>query len=110
MKVKLVVWVGLMVVGLALPVFAAEDEFKLTIQNHRFEPTEITVPANKKVKLTIENKDATPEEFESYTLNREKVVAGNKSITVYIGPLDAGRYPFMGEFHQETAQGVIVVK
>jgi hypothetical protein len=29
---------------------------------------------------------------------------------VFIGPLEAGRYPFFGDFHQETAQGVLVVK
>jgi len=29
---------------------------------------------------------------------------------VILGPLDAGRYPFFGDFHQETAQGVVVVK
>jgi hypothetical protein len=101
--------VGSMLV-LTLPVMAADDEFKIAIQNHRFEPAEMIVPAGKKVKLIIENKDATPEEFESYTLNREKVVAGNKSITVYIGPLEAGRYPFFGEFNQTTAQGAVIAK
>ena len=89
----------------------AEDfEAKLAIRDHKFEPAELTVPAGTKIKLSIENKDATPEEFESQELNREKVVVGNGTITVFIGPLDAGRYPFFGDFHQETAQGVLVAK
>jgi len=82
----------------------------LVIRDHKFEPAELTVPAGVKIKLSIENHDATPEEFESHELNREKIVVGNGTITVFIGPLEAGRYPFFGDFHQETAQGVLVAK
>jgi hypothetical protein len=85
-------------------------EFTLTIQNHRFSPTELTIPADTKVRLIVVNKDPTPEEFESHELNREKVVTGNASINVYIGPLKAGRYPFFGDFNQATAQGAIIAK
>lgn len=88
----------------------ADDEFTLTIKDHRFEPAELVVPAGKKIKLRIENKDATPEEFESHALNREKLITGNGSATVYVGPLSPGRYPFYGEFNEKTAQGAIVVK
>lgn len=90
--------------------FAAEADFTLVIKDHKFEPTELVVPAGEKVKLFVVNKDASAEEFESYTLNREKVVAGNSTIKIYIGPLKPGRYPFIGEFNQATAQGVIVAK
>jgi len=85
-------------------------KYVIEILNHRFVPAELEVPAGKKIKLRIINRDATPEEFESYPLNREKVVAGKRRITVFIGPLKPGRYPFFGEFHPKTAQGVIVVK
>jgi plastocyanin len=82
----------------------------LTIREHKFEPAELTVPAGQKIKLLVENQDATPEEFESNELNREKIVVGKGTITVFLGPLDAGRYPFFGDFHQETAQGVLVAR
>ena len=95
---------------LPVAVFAADPEFKLVIKDHRFDPAELAIPANTKVKLIVENKDATPEEFESHPLNREKVIPGNSSATIYIGPLKAGRYPFFGEFNPKTAQGAIVVK
>jgi len=100
----------LALVCLAGPVRAADIEAKLTIRDHKFEPAQLTVPAGAKIRLSIENQDATPEEFESHELNREKIVVGNGTITVFIGPLDAGRYPFFGDFHQETAQGVLVVQ
>jgi len=90
-------------------VFAAE-EFQISIKNHRFEPAELTVPAGQKIKLVVNNQDATPEEFESYTLNREKIIRGNSSAVIYIGPLKPGSYKYFGEFNKDTAQGVIVAK
>ena len=89
---------------------ADEPSFELTIRNHRFEPETITIPAKKRVKLVIHNADATPEEFESHELNREKVIPGNSKATVFVGPLEPGAYPFVGEFHESTAKGKIVVK
>lgn len=97
--------------GLTQPVRAADEpEFRLVIQDHRFEPAELVVPAGKKVKLVVENRDATPEEFESHALNREKVIAGKSSASIFIGPLKPGRYTFVGEYHEATAKGVIVAQ
>lgn len=89
---------------------AADTDYTLVIKDHRFQPAELIIPAGKKIKLSVENKDATPEEFESHPLNREKVIAGNGTATIYIGPLEPGRYPFFGEFNEATAQGVIIAK
>jgi hypothetical protein len=94
---------------LALPLQAqAAEEFILTIQNHRFEPETLKIPTGQKVKIMVVNKDATPEEFESYELNREKIIKGNSSGVVFVGPLDPGTYPFFGEFNMGTAKGQIV--
>jgi len=89
---------------------AKETSYTLSIKNHRFEPAEITIPANTRAKLIVKNLDPTAEEFESYELNREKIVGGGKEIIVYIVPVKPGRYPFFGEFHQDTAQGVVIAK
>ena len=89
---------------------ALEYEAKLSIKDHKFDPAVLNVPANTKIKLLVQNLDSTPEEFESSDLNREKVVTGNNTITVMLGPLDAGKYHFFGDFHQETAQGDLLVK
>lgn len=85
-------------------------EATLVIQGHRFLPAEMTIPAGKKVRLTVVNRDATPEEFESYDLNREKVVAGNARIVVFVGPLRPGRYAYFGDFHADTAKGTLVAE
>ncbi|MHB1245040.1 MAG: cupredoxin domain-containing protein [Sulfuriferula sp.] len=89
---------------------AADSTYTLVIQDHRFQPAELAVPAGQKIKLTVENRDSTPEEFESYDLNREKIIAGKSTTTIYVGPLTPGRYRFFGEFNPKTAQGVIVAK
>lgn len=95
---------------LSVPAAAAEPEFALAIRDHHFEPAELSIPAGVKIKLRVENKDQTPEEFESHDLNREKVIPGNTTVSIFIGPLKPGRYPFIGEFHASTAKGVIVVE
>jgi hypothetical protein len=102
----------LLLIGLlaAAPALAADDEIRLVIQGHRFQPEEVVVPAGRKVKLVVENRDATPEEFESHALNREKVIAGKSTATIYVGPLAPGRYPFVGEYNERTARGAIVAK
>ncbi len=92
------------------PVSARAEDYVLTIKNHHFSPPVLEIPANQKVKVIVNNQDATAEEFESYELNREKVVDGNSKITVFIGPLDAGTYPYFGDFHKDIATGKIVVK
>jgi len=100
-------------VALALsfaPAGAMAANYTLTLKNHRFTPSEIKVPANKRVKLTVVNEDATPEEFDSDALRVEKVLAGKSKGTVRIGPLKAGRYPFVGEYHEDTAKGVVVAE
>ena len=89
---------------------AGDPEFTLTIRDHRFTPSEIRVPANAKVRLVVDNQDASPEEFDSHALNREKVIPGRSKAVIFIGPLAPGRYPFMGEFNAATAQGVVVAQ
>ncbi|HMK13791.1 MAG TPA: cupredoxin domain-containing protein [Burkholderiales bacterium] len=90
--------------------FAADLEYRLIIRDHRFEPAELQVPAGKKIKLIIDNQDESAEEFESHELNREKVIPAKSKASVFIGPLSPGRYPFIGEFHEKTANGVIIAE
>ena len=94
----------------AAAIAGAVPEYTLTIRDHHFVPAELTIPANTKIKLIVVNEDATAEEFESYELNREKVVAGKGTITVYIGPLKPGRYPYFGDFHADIAKGALIVR
>lgn len=88
--------------------YAGPPIIEITIRDHLFHPAEIRIGAHQKVKLLIHNQDASPEEFESYELNREKVIPGNSKAIIFIGPLAPGEYVFFGEFNPKTAQGKII--
>lgn len=93
------------------PAFAAGDSgYELTVKDHQFHPATLTLPAGQRIKLAVKNEDPTPMEFESYELGREKVIVGNSTATVYLGPLDPGTYKFFDDFHRSTTQGVIKVE
>ena len=102
------VWMTLCWFGPSLA--QAADDFKIIIKDHQFDPKELVVPTQKKIKILVENQDPSAEEFESYDLNREKVIAGNGKATIFIGPLKPGTYKYFGEFNPKTAQGTIVVE
>lgn len=91
-------------------VSAAVPEIQIEIRDHLFFPATVEIPANQKVRLMIINNDSTPEEFESYEMNREKVIPGNSKSVIFIGPLPPGEYPFFGEFFPKTAQGKVIAK
>lgn len=95
--------------GIAGSALAQAPGPTLTLQNHQFLPPEITIPANTKVELIVRNQQPTPAEFESTSLHREKVVPPGGQISVFVGPLDPGRYEFFDDFNQ-SARGFVVVK
>lgn len=101
---------SLLVAGSSGAAYAAPPQFELEIRDHLFLPDELRIPANQKVKLVVYNRDPTPEEFESYELNREKVIMGNSKAIIFIGPLKPGVYPFFGEFNPTTALGKVIAE
>lgn len=93
----------------AQPLSATElRQFELKLQRHLFTPSTLYIPAGEKVKIRLVNLDDSPEEFESFKLNREKVVLGQSEASIFIGPLKPGEYPFSGEYNPDTARGVII--
>ena len=91
------VWLLGLLLCMMAPAFAAELEFVILIKNHQFIPAQLVIPVGEKVTIILDNQDNTPEEFESYSLNREKHIPPNSRVTLYIGPLSAGRYVYQGE-------------
>jgi hypothetical protein len=97
-----------LVIAFGTPALA--DGIPLTLKDHKFTPAVIHVKANEPALIAMTNEDSTAEEFDSASLKVEKVVAGNSSGNVRLRPLAPGRYPFMGEFHSTTAQGVVIAE
>lgn len=102
----------ILTIGLtATNAFAAQSSgYSLTIENHGFEPASLTVPAGKRIKIEVTNARALPSEFESFDLNREKVVPGGITVSVWIGPLKPGKYKFFDDFNPGVTGHIVVVK
>lgn len=95
--------------GVPAPTRAEEPAMiEVTLKGHQFSPAEIHVPTGKLVILRITNQDDTVEEFDSTALQVEKVIVGGHYALVRLRPLGPGRFPFMGEYHPETAKGVVI--
>jgi hypothetical protein len=98
----------LLLIAFSSSVFAV-TEYQLVLKDHLFFPSRIMIPAGKKVKLIIHNQDSTPEEFDSFSLNRQKVIFANSKTYIFIGPLQPGEYDFNGEYNPNSARGTVVV-
>lgn len=90
----------------------AEDlqTYSITLKNHRFSPSEIHVPSGKPFNVSITNLDDTADEFDMQRPAVEKVIPPGGEGKVRIRPLSPGSFPFTGEFHADTAKGVIVAE
>ncbi len=103
----------LIIIGFLLvcgvPAFAEEPTITIILRDHQFVPAEVPVPAGVKVELIVHNAQAVTAEFESTSLHREKIVPAGGRISVFVGPLDPGRYAFFDDFNQAT-RGFLVVK
>jgi plastocyanin len=100
---------ALLMFFLATPAIAQDAGVVIAIKDHQFVPSEVEIPAGQKVKLIVRNQDSTVSEFESVEFHREKVVQPGGEITVFVGPLDPGRYEFFDDFHPDT-RGHLIVK
>ena len=96
-----------------LPAASFADDpvaIQLRLKDHKFEPSEIKAPAGRAIVITLKNEDDAAEEFDSAALRMEKIVTKGGTVTIKLKPLAAGRYPFQGEYHANTAQGVLIVE
>ena len=103
--------IALLIIAVTMPgmALAAESTQSIAIRKQQFVPEQLVLPQGVKVKLTISNEDALPAEFESYDLSREIIVPVNQAVTVFVGPLSAGRYEFFNDFNPGM-RGTIIVK
>src|SRR3974390_2506336 len=72
----------------------------LTLKNHQFDPAEIHAPPGKQIAIHVKNLNDIVSEFESSDLHFEKIVPVGKEVTVYVHPLQPGRYNFFDDFHR----------
>jgi hypothetical protein len=85
-------------------------EIALSYKDKKFDPAEISAPANTPIVIKFRNLDKDAMELESDTLHIEKVVAAGKDATIKVKAQKAGRYEFFDEYNEKTARGALVVK
>jgi len=100
-----------LVLGIGAPVMAADPaEIPLVIEKNRFQPDVIKVKAGAPFVLVITNKDKGPEELDMAQPRIEKIIPGGKTVRLKMPALKPGKYPFVGEYHSETAKATIVAE
>lgn len=87
---------------------AGEESYTLTIQDDKFVPQTLAVPAGKRVKIQVKNARSAPSEFESADLSVEKVVPSGTTLALWIGPLKPGKYKFFDDFNPSVVGWVEV--
>lgn len=94
------------------PMVRAEDEALPVVRFHdgRFEPHDLVVRAKTPFRLRVVNATQDAIEFESFELNRERVVLPGAEIVVYLPALDPGSYKFFDDFHHGAGEGTITAK
>ena len=89
---------------------AASDEYNLEIKSGGgFSPATLEIPKDQKVKLVVKNNDKVEAEFESYQPKREEKIKPGDKTEIYVGPLEAGQYPFFDD-NNPDARGTLVAK
>jgi hypothetical protein len=81
---------------------------EIDFSNHHFSPQTLVIPAGQPLQIKVVNSSREKIEFESFSLNREKVIEPGESITVRLPALRAGSYDFFDDFHQDVPEGAIV--
>ncbi len=88
----------------------ADAPIQVTLKDHKFSPSVIKVKANQPSMIVLFNDDDSADEFDSSALKIEKVVPGHAKGNIRLRALAPGKYPFMGEYHAATAQGVVIAE
>jgi len=83
---------------------------EIDFSDHHFSPQTLVIPAGQPLQIKVVNSSREKIEFESFSLNREKVIEPGESVTVRLPALRAGRYDFFDDFHQEVPEGMIVAE
>jgi len=100
----------LVVTALAGRAVASDDQtLKLAVEEKGFAPAELEAPSGGRIRLEVTNGTSAAIEFESFELNRERVIQPGQTAAVYLSGLSAGKYEFFDDFHQ-SRRGVLIIK
>jgi plastocyanin len=110
--VVLAVAIAAALVATGVPSIAADPiaEIPPVTEKNRFQPDVIKVKAGTPFVLVINDNDKGPEELDMLRPRTEKVIPRGKTVKLRVPALKAGTYPFVGEYHAETAKAKIAAE
>ena len=101
---------AVVMVGIGAATVRADDKtLTLAVDEQGFAPAQIEAPVGGRIRLEVTNGTSAAIEFESFELNRERVIQPGQTAAVYLSDLSAGTYEFFDDFHH-SRRGVLVVK
>jgi hypothetical protein len=89
---------------------AADTVVEVRFENHKFLPQTITVSAHRAFRIKVINASKETIEFESFKLDREKVVGAGETIMVNVPALSPGSYDFYDDFHDDVPEGAVIAQ
>ena len=108
---KALIFMGITTLLCAQPPAATPSAaFEIRYANRQFTPQTLSVPAGMPLEIRVVNASRERIEFESFKLNREKVVEPGETIMVKLPALRPGSYDFFDDFHADVPEGSIVAK
>jgi Cupredoxin-like domain len=111
MCIKNLIFIGLIAVSSGVASTGSNTAtLELRFENHRFSPQTLTVAADTPLEIRVVNLSRERIEFESFKLNREKVVEPGGAVIVKLPALRPGSYDFFDDFHEDVPEGAIVAK
>src|SRR5208283_866873 len=111
MRIKNLTAIGLLMISCGMAdTGSVKIILEIRFENHRFAPQTLTVAADTPLEIRVVNLSRERIEFESFKLNREKVVEPGASVVVKLPALRAGTYDFFDDFHQDVPEGAIVAR
>ncbi len=87
-----------------------EETVEIHFKDHRFTPQKVAAPAGVPLVLRVVNDSAERIEFESFKLNREKVVEAGQTLVLHLPALKPGAFDFYDDFHSDVPEGQILAK
>ena len=108
-KVTLFAAIALLSVG-GLANAQSATEIQLSYKDKKFDPAEISAPANTAIVIKLKNLDSKAMEFESKTLKVEKVVAGSSDATINVRARPSRYIRRRTRNGRASARGALVIK
>jgi hypothetical protein len=87
---------------------AHPEAIEIQFVGHKYIPQIVRVQAGAPFTIRVTNSSRDRIEFESFKLNRERVIEPGQTVVLRLPALRPGSYDFYDDFHQDVPEGEII--